>query len=330
MISVLGVDIGGTKVAVGPVDQAGVLLAPPLVEPSCTESGGVFVSGLEATLRRALSEFGDFSPGVIGLACAGTVDFARGVMVTSPNLPLVEVPLAGLIRDALGLPVVLDNDAQAAVLAEAVCGAGAGLQHVVMLTLGTGVGGGLFLDGHVYRGAGGGAGELGHMVVLKDGLLCGCGGHGCLEMYASGRALKRYAAARAGDREADPEGTLLSLRERGELGGGAVTRLARQGYPGALAAVLEFADWLGVGLVSVCNVFSPEMIVVGGGISELGGLLLEPATEYMRRNAMAPGCETVRVAPAELGNLAGLVGAGLSAWRAVSSEAAQAPSPACG
>lgn len=330
MISVLGVDIGGTKIAAGPVDRAGTILAPPLVEPSCKESGGAFVSGLEATLRRALSEFRDFSPGVIGLACAGNVDFARGVMVTSPNLPLLEVPLAGLMRDALGMPVTLDNDAKAAMLAEAVCGAAAGLRHVVMLTLGTGIGGGLFLDGRVYRGAWGGAGEMGHTMAQKGGLLCGCGTHGCLEMYASGRALARYAAERAGDREADPEGTLLALRDQGELWGGEVTRLAREGYPGALAAVAELAGWLGVGLVNVSNVFSPEMIVVGGGVAELGGMLLEPATKYMRENAMAPGSDTVRVAPAQLGNDAGLVGAGLSAWRAAGNEAAGAPSPAGG
>jgi glucokinase len=321
LISVLGVDIGGTKVAAGPVDQAGTILAPPLVEPSCTESGDSFVSGLEATVRRALSEFRDFSPGVIGLACAGNVDFARGVMITSPNLPLIEVPLVALMREALGMPVTLDNDAKAAVLAEAVCGAAAGHRHVVMLTLGTGIGGGLFLDGRVYRGAEGGAGELGHTMAQKGGLLCGCGTHGCLEMYASGRALARYAAERAGDREADPEGTLLLLRERGELGGGAVAQLARQGYPGALAAVAELAGWLGVALVNVSNVFCPEMIVVGGGVAELGGMLLEPATKYMRENAMAPGRDTVRVAPAQLGNKAGLVGAGLSAW-----QAAEAPS----
>lgn len=328
MISVLGVDIGGTKIAVGPVDQAGTLLAPPLVEPSCTESTATFVRGLEATLRRALGEFREFSPGVIGLACAGNVDFARGVMVTSPNLPLAEVPLAGLMRDALGIPVTLDNDAKAAVLAEAVCGAAAGLRHVVMLTLGTGIGGGLFLDGRVYRGAWGGAGELGHTLALRDGLLCGCGNHGCLEMYASGRALARYAAERAGDREADPEGTLLALQDKGELSGEAVTSLARQGYPGALAAVAELAGWLGIGLVNVSNVFSPEMIVVGGGAAELGGMLLEPATRYMRENAMAPGCDLVRVAPAQLGNEAGLVGAGLSAWQSAGCEAAAAPAPA--
>lgn len=328
MISVLGVDIGGTKVAAGPVNQEGALLAIPLVEPSCTESTAAFVAGLKATLRRALSEFRDFSPGVIGLACAGNVDFARGVMVTSPNLPLVEVPLAGLMRDELGMPVVLDNDAKAAVLAESVCGAAAGLRHVVMLTLGTGIGGGLFLDGRVYRGAWGGAGELGHTLAQRDGLLCGCGAHGCLEMYASGRALARYAAERAGDREADPEGTLLSLREQGELGGGEVTQLARADYPGALAAVAELAGWLGVGLVSVSNVFSPEVIVVGGGVAELGGRLLEPATKYMRENAMAPGCDMVRVAPARLGNEAGLVGAGLGAWRATGGEAAAAPASA--
>jgi glucokinase len=185
---------------------------------------------------------------------------------------------------------------------------------VVLLTIGTGIGGGLFLDGRVYRGARGGAGELGHLVVLPGGLPCHCGTRGCLEMYASGPALVRYASTRAGDQKSDPDGALSALRQRGELTGEEVTLLARRGHPGALGAVEELAGWLGIGLVNVSNVFDPEMIVVGGGVAELGELLLEPARDFMRSNAMAPGRDTVRVAPAQLGNQAGLVGAGLTAW----------------
>ena len=150
-------------------------------------------------------------------------------------------------RRALGLPVVLENDVNAAVRAEATLGAAAGLRHVVMLTLGTGVGGGLWLDGRVYRGANGGAGELGHIIVRAGGLPCPCGSHGCLEVYTSGRALVRYAAARAGDPEADPSGELTALQEQGRLTGGAVTRLALAGDKAALDAVNELARWLGVG-----------------------------------------------------------------------------------
>jgi len=320
VISILGVDVGGTKVAAGPVDRGGGLLAPPLVESSRTTDTASFLAGLEATLRRALAEFGGFGPRAIGLACAGTVDGARGVVVTSPHLPLREVPLAGILREVLGVPVILENDANAAVLGEAVAGAAAGLRHVVMLTLGTGVGGGLFLDGRLFRGVGGGAGELGHSIVQADGELCLCGARGCLEMYASGPALARYAAARAGDPTLDPGGALLGLREEGNLTGGAVARLARDGHPGALEAARELAGWLGIGLVSVTNVFNPEMIVVGGGVGELGELLLEPAREVVRRMAITPNRDQVRISPAVLGNRAGLVGGGLAAWEVLEGE----------
>jgi glucokinase len=317
MSSILGVDVGGTKVAAAPVDRTGATLAPPLVEPSEASSPEAFLCAVEATLRRALAEFEGCDPLAVGLACAGTVDVEYGVVVTSPNLPLVQMSLAQRLEEALGIPVTLENDANAAVRAESVAGAATGLKHVVMLTLGTGVGGGLLLDGRVYRGAGGGAGELGHTIVQTGGLPCRCGAHGCLEMYASGPALVRYASARVRDQEADPEGALLVLREKGQLTGGAVTRLALQGHPGALEAVKQLAGWLGVGLVNISNTFNPEMIVVGGGVGELGELLLAPTREFLQKNAMAPGRDQVRVTCAKLGNQAGLIGAGLAAWEAL-------------
>jgi len=317
MISVLGVDVGGTKIAVGPVDDTGARLAAPLVEPSRSRDTESFLAGLEATLRRALLEFARFGPRAIGLACAGTVDTGRGVVVTSPNLPLVEVPVAQAMQDALGVPIVIENDANAAVLGEAVAGAAIDFRHVVMLTLGTGVGGGLLLDGRIYHGANGGAGELGHMVVQKGGLACRCGSHGCLEMYASGPALARYAAARIGDPAQDPDDALHDLYRRGVLTGEAVAGLARHGYPGAVGAVRELADWLGVGLVSIANTFDPQMIVVGGGVSGLGEALIARARDHVRENAMAPARDRVRIASARLGNAAGMIGAALVAWEAL-------------
>ncbi|NLV72531.1 MAG: ROK family protein [Actinobacteria bacterium] len=314
MSVVLGVDVGGTKVAAGPVDQAGTQLAPPLVEASRTEDTATFLAGLELTLRRALDEFAGFSPKAVGLACAGTVDAQRGVVVGSPNLPLVDTPVAAMMEKALRLRVVLENDANAAVLAETVAGAAMGFRHVVMLTLGTGVGGGILLDGRVYHGARGGAGELGHMVVQKGGLVCACGGHGCLEMYASGPALIRYAAAWIGNSERDPGGVLGDLFTRGLLTGEAVAKLAHEGHPGATEAVRELGVWLGAGLVSVSNIFDPEIIVVGGGVSALGEALLAPARDQVRVSAMPPAREKVLVVPARLGNSAGLVGAALSVW----------------
>jgi glucokinase len=317
MIAVLGVDVGGTKIVAGPVDPAGTQLAPPVTALSQTTDVDAFVDGLEATLRRALRDFERFEPRAVGLACAGTVDSARRRVVACPHLPLVNVELGRILEERLRMPVVLENDGNAAVLGEVSVGAAVGLTDVVMLLLGTGAGSGLFLDGKLYRGVHGGAGELGHIVVQMGGIPCRCGNRGCLEMYASGPALARYASARARDPERDPDGTLLALRERGELNGGMVSRLAREGYPGAVEAVKQLADWLGIGLVSIVNTFDPDMIVVGGGVGELGELLLSPARECLRKTAMPPGRHEVQVAAAKLGNRAGLVGAALAAWEVV-------------
>jgi glucokinase len=323
MSVVIGVDVGGTKVAAAPVDRCGRILAEPLVEPSIVTDTVAFVRGLQATLSKALDVFASFEPVAVGLACAGTVDAERRMVVLSPNLPLVRVPLAELLTPSLGVGVVLENDVNAAVLAEATAGAAAGLRQVVMLTLGTGVGGGLLLDGRVYRGVGGGAAELGHTIVCGGGESCLCGARGCLEMYASGRALTRFAEARAGTDAGDPDGLLARMSARGTLDGRTVGRLASRGYPGALAAAQELSLWLGRGLVSLVNTFNPEMIVVGGGVADLGEIVLGPAREYMRLHAMAPNRDQVRVVPARLGNSAGLVGAALSAWEALSGRTDQ-------
>jgi glucokinase len=323
MISVvIGVDVGGTKVTAGPVDRFGRILAAPIYEPSITTDTDSFVCGLRETLRRALAEFASFGPMAMGLACAGTVDAARRLVVTSPNLPLRRVPLAELLGASLGVEVVLENDVNAAVLAEATVGAAAGLRHVVMLALGTGVGGGLVLNGLLYRGVGGGAGELGHTIVAGGGELCRCGARGCLEMYASGRALARYAEERAGNDVEDPEGVLAQLSVEKALDGEAVGRLVGEGYPGAVAAAQELAHWLGRGLVGITNAFNPEMIVVGGGVADMDEIVLGPARQYLHNTAMAPGKDQVRVVRAALGNTAGIVGAGLAAWEVCGTAAA--------
>ncbi len=325
MTAVLGVDIGGTKIAIGPIGPDGRELARPIVEATRTADEASFLTGVETSLRRATTEFAAFEPRAFGLACAGTIDTAQGIVVSSPNLPLSNVPLASLLEKALDTPVVLENDVNAAVRAEATVGVAAGLRHVVMLALGTGVGGGLWLDGHVYRGTSGAAGELGHIVVRAGGLPCACGSHGCLEVYTSGRALVRYAASRAGTPEMDSDGELAALQEQGRLTGGAVSRLATAGNRAALDAVHELGRWLGLGLVSLTNTFDPEMIVVGGGVVALGELLIEPAREIVRKIAMRPGRDKVRIEGAMLGNRAGLVGGALNAWHVLSESNVGAP-----
>jgi len=192
----LGVDIGGTKIALGRVLADGSLHGAVTRVPSDIRGSDELLGGLVAAVRREVE--GARRDGLqvrgVGLGCAGTVDRDRGAVVVSPNLPLVDAPLVQVVSEQVGLPVVLDNDANVAVLAEARVGAAAGLRQVAMLTLGTGVGGGLILDGRLYRGATGAAAELGHTIVAAGGERCGCGAFGCLEAYASGKALERTAS----------------------------------------------------------------------------------------------------------------------------------------
>jgi glucokinase len=332
---VLGVDIGGTKIAAAPIARDGRPVADVARTPSDVRDEGQFLAGLCADLLRAAdsARSAGLEVAAIGIGCAGTVARHTGTVVTSPNLPLRRVPVARIVGERLGLPVVLDNDANVAAFAEARVGAAAGLRHVVMLTLGTGVGGGLVLGGHVYRGGSGAAGELGHVLVAAGGEPCSCGARGCLEAYASGTALEKTAAhlAESGGVLAQVPGWesishlapdlgaavdvrgLVDLVAGGRLTGETIGVLAASGDPGAGLAVAIVGVWLGVGAANLANIFEPEAIVVGGGLSALGEPLLAPARRVLKAVALAPS----RDAPllmATLGSEAGVVGAGLMAW----------------
>lgn len=312
--AVLGVDVGGSKMALAPIDRTGRFMGQVVSTATQTRDTAAFLAGLEASIADALTALDDIRIDAIGLACAGTVDGERGVVATSPNLPLREMALAEHIERVFDVPVVLENDVNAAVWAECSCGAAVGYDHVVMVALGTGIGGGLVLDGRLYRGAGGGAAELGHTIVCRDGELCPCGARGCWEMYASGKALARFAHAYAGSEIDDPDGGLRTLDDRGALDGRAVTNMALREHPGAVKAVAELAVWLGTGLVGLVNAFNPEVVVVGGGVAALGDRIIEPAQRFMRAVAMPPNRDQVIVVLGALGNHAGVVGAALLAW----------------
>jgi len=306
---VIGVDIGGTKMAAARVSSGGSLAGDIHAVASSGQSEEGLVDALLGLLNAEIRRNGP--PQAVGLGCAGTVHRKSGVVVVSPNLPLRGTSLVSLVEDALDLPTFLDNDANVAALAEARVGAGIGAQHMLMVTLGTGVGGGLVLDGEVYRGASGAAGEVGHMVVKAGGEECRCGSKGCLEAYASGTALERIAGNLVREGE---DGPMAALLQRGELDGLSVGRLAKEGDPGALRAVREVGWWLGVGLAGMANLLEPEIIVIGGGLVELGDILLDPAREVVQEEALSPVREGVDVRCARLGADAGILGAGLMAW----------------
>lgn len=295
----VGVDIGGSKIAAAWVDEDG-LIDRAVVTKHHARHEDELLPVLLQTIRKVVQGAGSEAP-AIGLACAGTVDHAKGLVVHSPNLPLADTPLRRHVEEVFGSPVVLENDVNAALVAEYRLGAARGFQHAVMITLGTGIGGALLLDGRIYRGAQGAAGEIGHTVVDRHGEPCRCGRRGCLEAYVGAGAFERIGFRTVG------------LFERGAFTGELIGRLAREGSAAALEALDDLGQWLGVGLANITNIFNPEVIVIGGGLAELDELLLAPARAELERSAMRPGRDLVRVVKAELGPNAGMVGAGLLA-----------------
>jgi glucokinase len=244
----------------------------------------------------------------IGLGIPATIDHDRGVAVAAVNLPLADLPIRDIVSERVGLPVFVDNDANVAALAEYLFGAARGMPHTVMLTVGTGIGGGLVLGGEVYRGSTGAGAELGHVVIQADGPPCqgNCPNHGCVEALASGTALGREGRAAA---ESAPDSALgKALAEGKEIDGHAVTEAALAGDERAIGVFDLIGSRLGVACASLANIFQPNAIVVGGGVIAAGDLLLEPARREVRRRALNPMNKTP-ILEATLGNDAGMIGA---------------------
>lgn len=249
----------------------------------------------------------------VGFGIPSLIDHARGIAVSTVHLPIRDVPFRDLMAERLGLPVWVDNDANVAMLAEHRFGAARGAEHALLLTLGTGIGGAIVVDGRLVRGALGSAGELGHMVVDFDGPWCqgNCPNRGCLEALASGTALGCDALAAA---HAHPDGALgHALQEGRSITGALVTELAHDGDPGAMGVLRRVGEYLGVGITSLVNIFNPSIVVVGGGVIAAGELLLAPAREVVAARALSPSRETVRIVPARFGTESGMLGAAVLA-----------------
>ena len=318
---VLALDVGGTKLAAGVVRGDGQVLSY-LVKPSHAEEGpdGMIPRHLELG-RAAVEAAGVAWPEIaaVGIACGGPLDPVRGVIQSPPNLPgWDETPLADLVSDALGLPAAVENDATAGALAEWWYGAGrsAGVDDLVYLTISTGIGGGLVLDGRLYRGVAGNAGELGHLTVDYLGRECGCGRRGCLEAYASGTSI----AARA--REALAAGASSSLAARRGLTAKDVAEAAAAGDPLAVKIWDETTAILGSAVANILDVFNPALVVLGGGVTRAGGQLLHPVRAAALRQAMAPAARTADVVLAELGERLAVVSAAVVAFARLPAEAA--------
>lgn len=300
----IGVDLGGTKALVGVLDGTEVHYE------SRESSTGQSEDELVELLIREIEEARDARPDVtaVGLGIPATIDHDAGVAISAVNLPLTDVPIRDLIGERVGLPVFVDNDANVAALAEYLYGAAQGKPTTVMLTVGTGIGGGLILGGEVFRGSTGAGAELGHTVIQADGPPCqgNCPNHGCVEALASGTALGREGKAVA---ESAPDSALGELLAAGgTVDGTAVTRAALAGDETAISVFDLIGGRLGVACATFANIFQPDAIVVGGGVIAAGDLLLDPARREIRQRALTPMNETP-ILEAILGNDAGMIGA---------------------
>jgi glucokinase len=303
----LGVDIGGTKIAAGVVDEDGRILARRRVATSGRGADTVeqTVCDLVLQLRQ------EYDIEAVGIGAAGFVDETRSRVNFAPNLGWQDEPLRKAVEPVVGVPVIIENDANAAAWGEYRFGAGTGREYMVTITVGTGIGAGIVLGGQLYRGRWGAAAEFGHLNVEPGGRPCGCGNRGCWEQYASGNALVREARYLAAERRSEAE-TLLDLGDGTPEGvqGVHVTQAARDGDPVALAAFDFVARWLGQGMADVTAILDPECFVIGGGVSEAGDVLLASTVRAFTESVSGrEHRELPKIVIAKLGNAAGLVGA---------------------
>jgi len=303
----IGIDVGGTKVLGGVVDEAGKVLTT--ARKNTPRQGGNALTQTIADVAKELLE--QHSVASVGVSAAGFVSSDRKTMLATPNIADWNgVDLDNQLTKLIGLPVVIENDANAAAWGEAKFGAGKNQDHMMMLTVGTGIGGGIVVNGALYRGAFGIAAEFGHMRVVPEGHICGCGARGCFEQYASGNALLRHAREAI---NASPE-IARNLLSRGDgtvagLTGQAITDAARDGDPVALAAFNTTGQWLGAGIASLAVLLDPACVVIGGGVIDAGEILLKPTRESLERNMPFAGKHPYpQIIAAQLGNEAGLVG----------------------
>jgi glucokinase len=310
---VLGIDIGGTNLVVGSVAEDGSRIVATASEPTHAEAGAKDVlERLVGLADRAIAATRREVPGAdilgVGVGAPGPLDTKRGIVLLTPNLGWVNMPLSQLIHDRLGLPAALDNDANCAVLGEWWVGAARGARHAIGITIGTGIGGGLIVDGRLYHGASDVAGEIGHTTIDTEGRRCKCGNYGCLEAYASGPNIALRAVE---EMEAGAESRLRALvgGDLRKITAQTVYQAAADGDELALEVVNDTAKFLGVGIGNLLNVFNPEVVVVCGGVTLAGDHLFEPLRREVARRAFKPAVSACRIVPGELAGTAGVYGA---------------------
>jgi glucokinase len=300
----VGIDVGGTKTAAARVDRDGAVLALEILPTPADDVDATLATIVEAA-RSVITP----DVGAVGIAAAGLVEWGSGELMFAPNLAWRRVSLSRYLESELGLPAVADNDNTAAAWGEYLFGAGRGFEDLLLVGVGTGIGGGIVTGGRLFHGAHGFAAEIGHIVMDPAGPLCGCGNRGCWEQLASGQAVVRAARA-AIDARADSTLTTTTEGDPSRVTGEMVTRAAREGDAVSVAILADVGHWLGVGIGGLVNILDPEIVLMAGGVSEAGDLVLEPArTSYRDTVEAAEMRPDVPINMASLGNHTGVVGA---------------------
>jgi len=301
----VGVDVGGTKIAAGLVDERGHVLAQERTESPAKDPAEIVRTIGDLVRKLGATETVE----AVGVSAAGFVDKARAMVVFAPNLAWRDEPLKRFLEEEVDLPVIVENDANAAAWGEFTFGAGEDVEDLLMLTIGTGVGGGIVIDGELVRGGFGMGAEVGHITMVPGGVLCGCGNLGCLESYGSGTALVRVSRELA---EATPDLAKGLLERAGgdpdEITGPLVTQAAQEGDAFAIARLAELGDWLGQGVATLTAVLDPNVVVIGGGVSQAGDLLLDPIRESFESHVTGRGHRPMLEVRRALLENAGMIG----------------------
>ena len=308
----IGVDVGGTNVKIALVDFDGKIVYSNTV-PTRAEMGfEAGVNNIKQAIKELMTETGESAQTIeaIGFGLPGQIDYKEGVVKNLPNIPgWVNIPLAKIIEDEFSIPTRLDNDVRCAALGELNFGAGKGCENLICITVGTGIGSGIVLNGKLVRGAANAAGEIGHIkMTMGEGPLCGCGDYGCFEAYASGPAIVTMA------KEYISGGKSAKYKEMatdGIISPYIVAQAALQGDAVSIQIFKQMGKIIGLGLSSVINLLNPEKIIIGGGVADAGDILLEPIKQTIKERAMSIQANSVSVVPAQLANTAGVIGASL-------------------
>lgn len=308
----IGIDVGGTNVKIALVDDNGKIIYSNSV-PTRAEMGYEYtVNNIKQAIYDLMKETKLSTKDIegIGFGFPGQVDYKSGIVRLAPNIPgWVEVPIAKMIEDEFHIPTRVDNDVRCAALGELNYGAGKGCENLICITVGTGIGSGLIINGKLVRGAANAAGEIGHIKLqMHDGPICGCGDTGCMEAFASGPSI----VAMAEDYIKGGKSTKYrEMANGGDITPFIVAEAAKAGDPVAKKIFARMGEYIGIGMSSVVNLLNPEKIIVGGGVADAGDILLDPLKENLKKRAMKIAGETVQVVPAQLGNTAGVIGASL-------------------